>query len=356
MTEANDSQLIENLYSKALRRLFLTGFINNLIFFSIFGIVFFDLLFITKLTNFISTWYLISILITAVLSLAIYRTIVTLPNTYYVLASIDHNVGTRGSFSLLNELLTNNKQNDLIQILSEKCSKFSHSISLHTIFPWKFTWNHYLMAAISFTVLLLIAMPNNKKNETNELMPQLAKNEKNFAIDKKDEILEKFLNNETTNLPAQTDNPTTELTKVIIQNKPSSENTTTTQNNQKNELNNNEKKQEPSTDEKADSNKAKGENSSTGSGTEEKHTDKTIAIKEELNKESNSNIKIALKDGINQDGSSERVNTQSSSNTPKSGSTIQLTSEIKSVTLNQSSNLVSTKYQKIIERYFSSED
>lgn len=358
MTDLNHTHLIQNIYRQALRRLFLIGLINNLIFFSIFGIIIFDFFLITKLTYSISALHLLIVLAATVISIATYRTIKTLPTTYFVLAAIDHNAGTRGAFSLLNELATKEKKNNLMQVLYSKCALLSKSISLHLIFPWKFSWNHYLAATIAFTVLLLVALPKHKKVENIDLLSQLAKNDKNFAIDKKDEILEKFKNSEGGNQSRDPQNTLEEHQKALLQNKSSTENIIPNQIEQTNTINENQNNSSESLTKETESESAKlnGEQSSSGSGNEEKHTDKTITLTQKTDKETNPEIKISLKDGVNQDGSSERANSQVKTIVPKTGNQIDPPSGSKTHKIEKATNLVSSKYQKIIERYFSSDD
>lgn len=356
MTDLNHTHLIQNIYRQALRRLFLICLINNLIFFSIFAIIIFDFFLITKLTYSISALHLLLVLVTSVISIATYRTLKTLPTTYFVLAAIDHNAGTRGAFSLLNELSNKEKKNSLIQVLATKCSLLSKSISLNSIFPWNFSWNHYLGATIAFTVLLLVALPKHKKIEKIDLLSQLTKNDKTFTIDKKDDILEKFKSNENIKQSLNPQNTLEDPSKTILKNKLATENINSNQTDQTTAKSDNQINSEKSLAKETESTKLNGEQSSSGSGNEEKQTDKTITLTQKTGKETKSDIKISLKDGINQDGSSERVNSQVKTIDSKTGNQIQSLSEIKTHKIAETTNMVSSKYQKIIERYFSSDE
>ncbi len=134
------------------------------------------------------------------------------------------------------------------------------SISLKKIFPWEFSWNSYFGASIAFTALLLVAIPKHKKVEKIDLLSEITRNEKSFAIDKKDEIFEKFINSDKTTQPKDAQTKIEEMPKSLLNNKSNTENIIGIEKNQTTTTNEKSTDLEKPKIEETDPTKSKGEN------------------------------------------------------------------------------------------------
>lgn len=350
------NEIIKKIYRQSMRRLFLINLTNNFILISIIGILVFDFSIIIKSTNPQLSANILIILLVAVPLLSIFKTIKDLPSIYYILASVDHKASTRGTFSLLNDLSKKDPENKNLGFLFNKSEQLIKSLSMKSIFPWKFLWNGYLGAALAFTAVLWIAIPQQKITENSNSLSEQTPTEKDISVAKDDPLIKAFLNDKPT--PSTSDNKTntTADKKAIEQNNSNEKEKVIVQDSS--EPNNQEKKfeEEIKKEEESKNSLANNKNGGKGSGTEEVKTDKTIEIKNKTLTDSQNNEKINLTEPNNQDGSSKRITNLANETkaTPEHKLNAPATA-VKMQKMDNLSEMVSSKYQKIIENYFSEE-
>ena len=355
MRNENAELIIKNIYRQSLRRIFFIKLTNNLIFFSIFGILLFDFALLIKPSNSIPFSNTVLILLACTLLIAIIKTYKSLPSLYYILATIDYNASTRGTFSLLNELTLKESENKNIDFLYAKSIQLIKSISLRSIFPWKFLWLGYFGAALTFTLVLWLAVPQHLNKKETYSSPTENALTKDTVVSKEDPLLTSFLKEKPApNLVATEDQKNidknavaqkneTQDSKIQIGNASESKQPQSEKTGEKKNLDEAEK---PTLDKKA---------SSGGSGTEEERTNKTTVIKTIADNNPTDPKKVTIAEA-SIEGSSERINSAGNSTKPLTATKLTSTLNTSMQKTENLTEMVSPKYQKIIERYFSSEE
>lgn len=349
--------LVQQVYRQGIRRVFLINLSNNIILFSIFAIFIFDFLMIINVMNSEFDSKILFILVLMIPFFAFLKTYKELPSKYKILATVDHLGATRGTFSLLNEISKKETENTNLEVLFEKSQKLIQSLSFKKIFPWKLLWNGYFGAALAFTAVLWIAIPQSKKSDQSQIIQEQDSTVKDFSVKKTDTLISTFINKNKTAPSTESDSPQSNEKKAFEQKGTKGEKElvaildTTDQLKTEKKSENHQQKE----DEKNDSNNSK-KNGGNGSGSEEAHSDKTTEIKDKSLQATSNDQKIKIDVTKNQDGSSERISNNASTTKPSAEEKLKNTEKIKMQNIENISELVSSKYQKIIENYFSNEE
>lgn len=356
MSNEASNLLIKQIYRQGLRRLFIINFTNNLILFSIVGVAIFDFSILINSANLRSSSNLLFILIMMIPILSFIKSYKELPSIYFILATIDHHAGTRGTFSLLHELSVKEPENGNLNFFMNKANSLIKNISMDKIFPWKLLWNGYFGAALAFTAILWIALPQHKKSENIIVeSEQTAITEKDFTVSKDDPLLNSFKNNLPPTNETEAPNLNPQDKKSILQKSNKDVSVITTQSN--NEKNNAAKKNnEPNKDIDSQENAKKNKGGGDGSGLEEAHSDLTTQIKKNDSSLTSNDQKINLSESNKQDGSSDRKGTLGDISQNLTQEQMNSMATTKMQKINQLSDMVSSQYKKVIENYFREED
>lgn len=362
MTENNEKPhlFMNNVLAYAKQRIAFILLFNYILFFSIFALLFVNILILIKnfypIANYLNYIYYFLLFLT--LLLAIIKTFSNIPNQKYILANIDHKSNSRGSFSLLTELLQTKGEQQLIDFLFHKNQKILLQLSMVKVFPFQSKYHHLLIATISFTLLQWYALPKNDKytlqmfhteqTATSAITPPAEINEG---------LIENFINDK--NSPeeqASSKNRQEVIEKNIIANKVNeiSEVNTSQQNTKNSPSQSNEIK--PTTEPAENTAKSKSNVvPNTGAGTEEATSNETTEIKEKsIQNEQKSNLNLT--EGQDQESISSRIGKQGIINAPTTNEKTSTQNHLGITPTTNYKNLVSPKYQKIIERYFSEQD